>query len=174
MGSLDRCTGKIGMRIFSTIAGTFLVAAMLAQTHSAQAQPARPEPSLALTKTADRQTYSQVGEVVTYTYVITNDGDVPLGGLTLTDDRIPATGISCNFPVSLNQMQSTKCTGTYVITAADISAGRVTNRARVEGFDEFVSLEGPGSRIRYASASSTAPLSLVERILSQLNPIGTA
>ncbi|MBU3704369.1 MAG: hypothetical protein FGM42_08395, partial [Ilumatobacteraceae bacterium] len=46
--------------------------------------------SINLTKSADPATFDAVGDVITYTYVITNDGDIELGPtqFTITDDRV--------------------------------------------------------------------------------------
>lgn len=82
-----------------------------------------------LTKAASPTTYSAVGQVITYTYVVTNTrGD---GTLTsLTDDKIAS--ISCP-TTSIPENSSLTCTGTYAITAADMQAGSVTNTAVASG-----------------------------------------
>ena len=46
-------------------------------------------PGLALNKTADRTTYTSVGQVIVYTYVLRNTGGVKLTGpFTVTDDKL--------------------------------------------------------------------------------------
>jgi uncharacterized repeat protein (TIGR01451 family) len=82
---------------------------------------------LSLAKSADPITYSAVGDVISYDYVVTNTGSVPLAGpVTVTDDRATAT---CPVTASLAPAASITCTATYTITQADIDAGTVTNTA---------------------------------------------
>lgn len=84
-------------------------------------------PGLSLAKTADPPTYSAVGNVITYTYNVTNTGDVALAGpVTVSDDRTTA---ACPVTASLAPAASISCTATYTITQADIDAGTVTNTA---------------------------------------------
>jgi uncharacterized repeat protein (TIGR01451 family) len=94
-------------------------------------------PSLKLTKTASPDSFFAAGDVITYTYVILNDGTTAIGPtqFKITDNKInggqpfncgPATKI-----ISVNLSQT--CTATYTITAADVAAGFVTNTAFATG-----------------------------------------
>lgn len=84
-----------------------------------------------LTKTASPTTYSNVGDVITYTYVFTNNVGAPLDNLSVTDNLVaPVTCSSTTVPAG----DSVNCTGTYAITAADIAAGSVTNTATAVAF----------------------------------------
>lgn len=83
-------------------------------------------PALSLAKTANPTTYASVGQSISYSYAVTNTGNVTLNTLALTDDRIAS--VSC--PVTtLAPGAGTTCTGTYQITQADLDAGSVTNTA---------------------------------------------
>ncbi|WP_408951598.1 OmpA family protein [Lysobacter sp. Hz 25] len=78
--------------------------------------------------TADKRTtatnYTSVGQVIPYTYVITNTGNTVIDALTVTDNRIAVV----NCPVTtLAVGASTTCMGNYAITQADIDAGTLTN-----------------------------------------------
>lgn len=84
--------------------------------------------------TADKQTttttYTSVGQIIPYTYVVTNTGNTSIDALTVTDNRIPV--VIC--PVTtLAVGASTTCTGDYTITQADIDAGSVTNFMAANG-----------------------------------------
>ncbi len=78
-----------------------------------------------LVKTANPLTYSAVGELISYTYSVTNLGNVPLTGVLVTDDK--AT-VSCP-QTTLAVNESMTCTASYTITQADLDAGSVTNHA---------------------------------------------
>ena len=45
-------------------------------------------PGIALAKSAHPATYDRAGQRITYTYRVTNTGDVTLHGITLTDNKI--------------------------------------------------------------------------------------
>ncbi|MCC2110703.1 MAG: autotransporter outer membrane beta-barrel domain-containing protein [Hyphomicrobiales bacterium] len=75
-------------------------------------------------------TYTTAGEVITYSYVITNLTDETIVNITLTDDKIGA--VACP-STTLAAASSMTCTGTYTITNADVLAGSVTNTATASG-----------------------------------------
>jgi uncharacterized repeat protein (TIGR01451 family) len=81
---------------------------------------------LSLVKTASPQTYSQVGDVIGYSYLVTNTGNVSLAGpVTVSDDKATVT---C--PAGGLAPGATKtCTASYTITQADLDSGSVTNTA---------------------------------------------
>ena len=70
---------------------------------------------------------ADVGETITYTFTVTNTGNVTLINVSITDPIVPVTG----GPVTLapGQSDSTSFTATYTITAADLDNGQVTNQA---------------------------------------------
>ena len=90
-------------------------------------------------KTADPVTYKSVGDVISYSYVLTNSGDVALSGpFIVTDDKTTAT---CPDTATLDVAASITCAGTYSITQADIDAGSVTNTASGHGLFETTAVD---------------------------------
>ncbi|MEX2557216.1 MAG: choice-of-anchor P family protein [Actinomycetota bacterium] len=71
------------------------------------------------------------GDVISYTFVVTNVGNVTLTGVTVTDPKVGLSAISCP-GTSLAPAASMTCTATYAITQADIDAGSVTNTATAD------------------------------------------
>src|SRR5438128_904962 len=55
--------------------------------------PGTKNPHLAITKVATESGYSKVGDVIHYTIVATNDGNVTLAAVTVTDPN--AAGLTC-------------------------------------------------------------------------------
>ena len=91
--------------------------------------------NLRMEKSWVETSFSKIGDVLHYTYLVTNTGNPSrLGPLTITDNKIPA--VSCP-PVTsvgngdnyLNRNESITCTGSYTVTAPDVNAGLVTNSA---------------------------------------------
>lgn len=85
------------------------------------------KPALAVTKSAQQSRYDVVGDVIDYSYVVTNTGNVTLAGpVTVVDDRTPT---SCPSVAPLAPGASMTCTASYTATQADVDAGSVTNTA---------------------------------------------
>ena len=94
------------------------------------------DPSLSLVKTADPTEAHEVGDTITYSFAVTNTGNVTIDNLTISEDAFSGTGtlstIAC--PVAtLASGDSTTCTATYTLTQADVDAGQVTNTATAHG-----------------------------------------
>jgi hypothetical protein len=83
-------------------------------------------PSLSLEKTATPATYGITGDVILYSYLVKNTGNVTFAGpVTVTDDKVP---VSCPSG-GLAPDETMTCSASYVITQADIDSGSVTNTA---------------------------------------------
>ncbi|MER7847843.1 LPXTG cell wall anchor domain-containing protein [Kitasatospora sp. NPDC096077] len=105
---------------------------------SSTSVPNTPEPALTIVKSASPTTVSAVGQVVTYSYLATNTGNVTLTNITVTETAFSGTGtppaISCPAgAASLAPGASVTCTATYTVTQADINAGSITNTATATG-----------------------------------------
>ncbi|WP_157640885.1 DUF7507 domain-containing protein [Longispora albida] len=74
------------------------------------------------------------GETIDYTYTVTNNGTVPVSGLTITDDKIAAVFIACG-KTTLAAAESTICTATYTVRPEDVAARKVRNVATTQGRD---------------------------------------
>ncbi|MCC4924055.1 Ig-like domain-containing protein, partial [Flavobacterium chungbukense] len=75
----------------------------------------------------------EAGETLTYTFTVTNTGNIALNNLTISD-LLPGIVITGG-PISLGvgKSDSLTFTGTYTLTQADINAGSVNNQASVSG-----------------------------------------
>ncbi|MBX9889351.1 MAG: gliding motility-associated C-terminal domain-containing protein, partial [Flavobacteriaceae bacterium] len=96
-------------------------------------------PSISIIKTAvfndsNNDGFAQVGETITYDFLITNTGNIPLYNVTVSDDL---TGlILTGNPIvvlGVNETNDTAYTGVYPVTLGDIQLGLVTNHAEVTG-----------------------------------------
>jgi len=81
-------------------------------------------PSLAMTKTGTPQTFSAVGDTVSYDYVVTNTGNVTITEtVTVNDDRIASVICPALPAVGLLPGESLTCTGSDLVTQTDLDAG---------------------------------------------------
>jgi uncharacterized repeat protein (TIGR01451 family) len=84
--------------------------------------------ALTIDKTSVDTTYSAVGDVLDYSFKVTNSGNVTLSGpFTVADDK--ATNELCPATASLAPNAFITCTASYTVTQADLDAGSVTNTA---------------------------------------------
>ncbi|QIG39556.1 DUF11 domain-containing protein [Microbacterium sp. 4R-513] len=93
--------------------------------------------SITLDKTADRTTIDEVGQIVTYSFLVTNTGELTLHDIVVSDQQLAPAG-SLNGPVTcpettLEPLESTTCTATYTVTQADLDHGRVDDTAAAQG-----------------------------------------
>lgn len=87
---------------------------------------------LSLTKTADATSYQSEGQIIHYTFTITNIGDYDIPGpFSVSDSKIPS--VYCPEMDKLSPGQSLLCTGSYIITRNDMLREYLTNVARAEG-----------------------------------------
>ncbi|MGB9927756.1 MAG: beta strand repeat-containing protein, partial [Methanosarcina sp.] len=92
---------------------------------------ANQNPALLINKTADPKTYDSVGDLITYTYNVTNTGNVNITGpITVTDDKVGTVPITSG---NLTPGQSILVNKTYSITQADIDFGLIKNAAFATG-----------------------------------------
>jgi uncharacterized repeat protein (TIGR01451 family) len=91
-----------------------------------------PAAKLAITKVATEQSYSAVGDVIHYTIVASNTGQIALGSVTVSDPTV--TGLACTPPngSSLAPGASMTCTAAHTIVQADLDAGHYANTACVD------------------------------------------
>ncbi|RYF20373.1 MAG: T9SS sorting signal type C domain-containing protein [Flavobacteriales bacterium] len=89
---------------------------------------------LGLVKKASMPSCGKLGDVINYTFEVTNTGEVPITNIQVTDP-MPGLVITGNPISSLAVGAKATLTGTYTIKAADVTAGRVTNSAKVTGLD---------------------------------------
>jgi len=94
------------------------------------------EPSMTLIKSAafndeNGDGMAQVGETITYTFTVTNTGNVIIRGLTVDDAVVTVTGGPIDLDVG--QTDSSTFTATYTLTQEDLDRGYVENQATVTG-----------------------------------------
>ena len=89
---------------------------------------------LQLLKTASISSCAVEGSTINYTFEVKNPGEVPITDIHITDPK-PITYTTGNTIASLAPGATATLTGTYIVTAADVTAGRVINSAKVTGID---------------------------------------
>jgi uncharacterized repeat protein (TIGR01451 family) len=111
-----------------------------------------PAPALTVVKSADPASAGAVGEVITYSFLVTNTGNVTMDNIAVSEGAFTGTGTispaTCS-STTLAPAATTTCTATYTLTQADVDAGTVTNTATAGGTP-------PGSTTPVDSPPSTA------------------
>ena len=83
------------------------------------------EPKLSIEKTADPTSGVEVGDTITYTVVVKNEGNVTVKEGKLADDHADLTGVD---QYTLAPGESATYTYTYTVTQADVDAGKIINK----------------------------------------------
>ncbi len=127
--------------------------------------------SISLTKTASPPTFKIAGDVITYTYVLTNTGKFDFNKtVSVTDDKVSLT---CPRGSGLVVGASITCSGRYTITAADVAAGQVVNNASAQASQETeyqCIAGGMGGTTMRKTASYTANASASATVTLDANP----
>ncbi len=110
--------------------------------------------SLAAGKNADA-TVAEIGQTITYTYRVTNTGNLTLTGITGSDDKLGGVTFS---PTTLGPHQSASGTLTYAVQASDLP-GPLVNTVTVSGTPTV----GPP-----LTAQATATVDLKSRLILYL------
>ncbi len=97
-------------------------------------------PALELVKTASPSTVTAAGQQVTYSFRVTNTGNVTISGLAIVEESFTGSGDlptpTCPAAAtSLAPGASVTCTSVYTVTAADLSGSGLSNTARAGGRD---------------------------------------
>ena len=118
---------------------------------------------LALTKTSPTQSFSAIGDTITYTITATNTGTSTVTNATVTDAGAVLGTCTPAIPVaSLAAGATITCSATHTVTAGDL-AGSYTNTASVSA------TAGNGSTVT-ASGSTTTPVAKVSLTKTSSSP----
>ena len=94
-----------------------------------------PNPSLAVVKTSDKTGVVKLGETITYTITVTNNGNVTINDIEVTDELTGNTGDNAFTIDRLAVGETKQFTATYTVTEDDILEGTIVNRATANGKD---------------------------------------
>ena len=132
-------------------------------------------PSISLAKTPSTSTYSNVGDAVTYTYVITNTGNTVLGPsqFQVDDDRINGGApFNCGAAETTLALSGTvTCTATYTVTSADITATTVTNIAFATGAGQTSGTVT--ATVTYSAPATTTTTTTIPSTTTTVSPTTT-
>ena len=115
-----------------TVTGTGACSAALSVTSSpATSVTVSPDSSLTITKSASPTSVSKVGDVITYSYLVTNTGDTTITGIAISDSR----GLTVSgYDTTLAPGATTTGTATTTVTQADLDTCLpITNTGTVTG-----------------------------------------
>jgi len=120
--------------------------------------------SISLTKSTNSTGYAKAGDVIHYSYVVTNSGTTTLSGVGVADNLIAS--VSCP-DSSLAPGASETCTGSYTATQADVDAGSVTNTATANATGPYANGVSSGSSsVTVLASGAASSLSLTKSTTS--------
>src|SRR3954453_14686174 len=92
-------------------------------------------PAITIEKSASPTTFAEAGTPISYTYVVTNNGNVTLTGVRVTDPHVGLSPLVCDptQPATLEPGDTMTCTATYTTTQADVNRGHIENTGTVTG-----------------------------------------
>jgi large repetitive protein len=92
---------------------------------------ANQNPVLTVTKSVSPALAGVLGQSLTYTIKVKNDGNVTASNIAITDLLIPS--LSCTIASLAPTASDNTCTGTYIVKQSDIDAGHINNTASATG-----------------------------------------
>ena len=114
-----------------TATGTPPVGANVSHTSTVDI-PATQTPGIGIVKSASISGFAAAGTQVSYSYAVTNTGNVTLAPVTVTDPMVGLSAIACP-SATLAPSATETCTATYTTTQADVSRGSITNTGTATG-----------------------------------------
>lgn len=119
------------IRNVATVSGKDPVDNTISDTAEETVGAVNRQPALDVTKSSERPVYAVAGDVIEYTIVVTNTGNLTIQDINVTDNLTNGTWF---IPV-LGPGESQTFQTTYQVTKADVDFGQVVNLARAEGTD---------------------------------------
>jgi uncharacterized repeat protein (TIGR01451 family) len=126
------------LRDQATSSGLPPTGGMLEGTSAVVTVTAEQDPSLDLQKTSIPGQVDAAGQEVTYSFLVSNDGNVTIDGIDVIETVFTGTGVlgPVDCPAtSLAPGDDVTCTAIYTVTQDDIDAGQVDNTAQATGVD---------------------------------------
>ncbi|MCF6443304.1 DUF11 domain-containing protein [Nereida sp. MMG025] len=122
------------------------------------------DPDMDVTKTASPQTFSAVGETITYTFTLENTGNTTLTDARITDDKIPT--LSCSQAALLPDDVLT-CTGTYQVTQDDVDAFALSGTALTNTAEATAKDRGGDALDRSVQETITGPAAAPDLVVAK-------
>jgi hypothetical protein len=128
---------------------------------SSAAVQAPQDPALTLVKTA-APTVAHAGDRVTYSFRMTNTGDVTLHDLSPSERAFTGSGrlpvIDCPATAALAPLQTLTCTADYTVTSQDVKAGTIRNTATASGLTAHAKVAvAPASTAKVTTVQPPSP-----------------
>lgn len=128
------------------------------------------EPGLTVAKgyehdDADGDGELSVGEVITYSFTVTNTGNVTITDIAVTDELPGLSPVACTATELAPADEPMVCTATYVVTQGDIDAGGIANVASVTGIPPAgPPVEAPSNEVVIEGPERSPDLTLVKTV----------
>lgn len=133
----------------------------LTATADASVDTVLPVPALSLTKSAAGGPATKAGQVITYSFVVTNKGNVDVTDVTVTEGSFSGKGELGDVVCPADEADvlvvdaSVTCTAAYTVVAADLTGGYITNTATAAGESLFGAAASVPAKAEVPTVKST-------------------
>lgn len=135
---------------------------------------------LSLTNAVEPSLINDAGQIITYSFQVTNIGNVTLQNISIADNFVfpadPPLDITC-LTTTLEPGETTTCTATYMVTQADVDNGIINNSAVANGMAPDGSIVASNISSTHVSVNQTLTFSLLKtaspNVVSSSNDIIT-
>lgn len=145
---------------------------VLGETNTVVIDTVRPAPLLTVEKIASVGGTGAVDDEISYTFTITNDGNVTISEVTLNDPLIGSADLTLDWDsahsLAPSESVSTTVPATYLITQIDVNNGEVVNLATASG------TAAQGADVSYDSPEVVTPIALATPSLSATKDVALA
>ena len=157
-GKVDNVAAATGTSAAGNVGGTSGSSTLLANSNLVTV-PLVAAPSLNVVKALNGAAPAKTGDVITYSLIVTNNGNVDLNNVVVTDANATVGTCTSALPATLAIGASITCAATHVTTDADFAAGKVDNVAVASG-----SFGGGNGNVSVTSNLVTVPLVFAPQI----------
>jgi uncharacterized repeat protein (TIGR01451 family) len=157
-GKVDNVAAASGTSVAGTSAGASSSSTLLANSNLVTV-PLVAAPALTVVKALNGAAPAKTGDVITYSIMVTNSGNVDLANVTVSDANATVGTCAPVAPAALAIGASITCAATHVTTDADFAAGKVDNVAAASG-----SFGGGNGNVTANSNLVTVPLNFAPQI----------
>lgn len=125
---------------------------------------------LSIAKSTTTADFTAIGDVIDYTLTVSNNGNVVLGSIAVTDPLADAGSIQCP-AVQLLPTAQMICSAVHTVVAADVLSTQVDNQASVTSLDPQGNVVAADSNVVSVAMTRLPPLATDNQFVSPVSAV---